>query len=93
MQAFLNVRLTLEAFAYSQGQYKFLHEVVYEALCSTSEPIPKDEFPTEYCRLRKKHETENQTNMLLEYGVNHVVNWAFLANVLNKYQQQNNIEK
>ena len=52
-----------------QEQYKFLHEVVFEALCSTNEPVPCDDFQSEYHRLMEMDPASNKTNLLLEYEV------------------------
>ncbi|XP_052797124.1 uncharacterized protein LOC128229312 isoform X2 [Mya arenaria] len=49
------------------SQYKFLHEVMYEALVLSSWPVPVDEFPNEHQRLVKVDPVLNKTNILLEY--------------------------
>ncbi|WAQ99449.1 PTPRT-like protein, partial [Mya arenaria] len=49
------------------SQYKFLHEVMYEALVLSSWPVPVDEFPKEHQRLLQVDPVLNKTNILLEY--------------------------
>ena len=52
-----------------QVQYKFLHEVAYEALCSTSDPIPYEEFLYAHRQLHEIDKASNKTNMMVEYEV------------------------
>ncbi|WAQ99447.1 PTPRT-like protein [Mya arenaria] len=49
------------------SQYKFLHEVMYEALVLSSWPVPVYEFAKEHQRLLQVDPVLNKTNILLEY--------------------------
>ncbi|XP_052797128.1 platelet endothelial aggregation receptor 1-like [Mya arenaria] len=71
------------------SQYKFLHEVMYEALVLSSWPVPVDEFPNEHQRLIKVDPVLNKTNILLEYENEKAYQTMVLSKVrLDSYGQE-----
>ncbi|XP_052797115.1 uncharacterized protein LOC128229310 isoform X2 [Mya arenaria] len=71
------------------SQYKFLHEVMYEALVLSSWPVPIDEFPNEHQRLIKVDPVLNKTNILLEYENEKAYQTMVLSKIrLDSYGQE-----